>query len=100
MASAELELPVKHHKKHKKHSKHRNHASGPSMEELRKERMRREEAEKARTEALLRKFHGNEEKEDSVEDIPGRLAFLCVYTYISQGNCQHTVCSWYVFLQV
>ena len=45
------------------------------MEELRKERMRREEAEKARTEALLRKHHGTQEREDSLEDIPGRLVF-------------------------
>ena len=99
MASAELELPVKHHKKHKKHSKHRKPASGPSMEELRKERMRREEAEKARTEALLRKFHGTEEKEDNVEDIPGRLVFVYIHIALKE-TVNIIVCSWYMFLQV
>ncbi len=90
--TSEEALHHTHKQKHKKHKKHKQklresvsaeHKS--QMEKLRQERRKREDAERARSEAMLKSYHGggssgdtNHETASSVVEKPGR--------YFSQFN--------------
>ena len=75
-------LEKKSHK-HKKRRKKDKKEKQKKLQELREERNRREERERAKSEALLRRHYGMEDKTTSkpIEDIPGRYVILFVIEY-------------------
>ena len=83
-------IPEKSHK-HKKRNKRDKKEKQKQLQELREERNRREERERAKSEALLRRHYGEEDKITSkpIEEIPGRYVILFVtayYNIILLGN--------------
>ena len=72
-------IPEKKSHKHKRRKKDKKEKQ-KQLQELREERNRREERERAKSEALLRRHYGMEDKITSkpIEDIPGRYVILFV----------------------
>ena len=68
----------KHKKKKKKNKKEDKKEKERMLKKLREDRKRREEAERVRTEKLLKRHYGLEEEvvPKTIEEIPGRLVYM------------------------